>query len=162
MIMFVKNKEWQKIGQIVAGFGILFMGMMFMSESMEGLREWEPFIDILSPFESPAIGTTGRNGNHRDYAGKRRNNGDAAGAGLDGPHFSRQFHVCDTRTQHRHMYYGHTGRCMKANKTAKRTAVVHVLFNVIGTLIFVVLLNVLPIKEWIYSLSPGQCGETAG
>ena len=155
MIMFVKNKEWQKIGQIVAGFGILFMGMMFMSESMEGLREWEPFIDILSSFESPVIGILA---------------GTAITAIMQASGATMAMLLALGSTglisldNSMYVILGlNIGTCitailasMKANKTAKRTAVVHVLFNVIGTLIFVVLLNVLPIKEWIYSLSPGS------
>lgn len=155
MIMFVKNKEWQKIGQIVAGFGILFMGMMFMSESMEGLREWEPFIDILSSFESPVIGILA---------------GTAITAIMQASGATMAMLLALGSTSlisldnSMYVILGlNIGTCitailasMKANKTAKRTAVVHVLFNVIGTLIFVVLLNVLPIKEWIYSLSPGS------
>ena len=153
MIMFVKNREWQKIGQIIAGFGILFMGMMFMSESMEGLKDWQPFIDILSSFESPVIGI---------LAGTII----TAIMQASGATMAMLLALGSTGLisldNSMYVILGlNIGTCitailasMKANKTAKRTAVVHVLFNVIGTLIFVVLLNVLPIQEWIYSLSP--------
>ena len=39
MYMFCKNVKWQRIGEVFLGFGILFMGLTSMSDSMSGLRE---------------------------------------------------------------------------------------------------------------------------
>ena len=40
-----------------------------------------------------------------------------------------------------------------ANRTAKRAAVVHLLFNVIGTLIFVLIAVFLPLSEWVRAIA---------
>ena len=39
------------------------------------------------------------------------------------------------------------------SRTAKRAAVVHLLFNVIGTVVFTVLTMVLPLADWIITLA---------
>lgn len=38
-VMFVKNNTVTKIGEIVLGFGVLFMGLSAMSSAMAGLKE---------------------------------------------------------------------------------------------------------------------------
>jgi phosphate:Na+ symporter len=42
------------------------------------------------------------------------------------------------------------------NKNAHRTALVHLLFNAIGTVIFIVIAQTLPFVSWVESLSPGD------
>ena len=48
-VMFCKNQNLKKFGEIIVGFGILFMGLSSMSSAMSGMKE-SPF--ILSMFES--------------------------------------------------------------------------------------------------------------
>ena len=43
MVMFVKGKRRREIGNIILGFGILFVGMNMMGDSMVPLREYPPF-----------------------------------------------------------------------------------------------------------------------
>lgn len=44
--------------------------------------------------------------------------------------------------------------CAGTNSTAKRAATVHLLFNVIGTVIFVIIACCLPLASWVEMLSP--------
>jgi len=53
---FSKRPKYKHIGEIILGFGILFLGMYIMSESMYPLRSYEPFINTLLKLESPVIG----------------------------------------------------------------------------------------------------------
>ena len=46
--------------------------------------------------------------------------------------------------------------CAGTNSTAKRAATVHLLFNVIGTVIFVIIACCLPLASWVEMLSPGN------
>ena len=46
--------------------------------------------------------------------------------------------------------------CIGTTKTAKRTAMVHLLFNMIGAVLFTVLTLCLPIVSWIEALAPGN------
>ena len=43
-----------------------------------------------------------------------------------------------------------------SNKNARRTAVLHVLFNVLGTLVFYFVVQLLPVTNWVASLTPGD------
>lgn len=54
-IMFSKNENVKKIGEIVLGFGILFMGLSGMSGAMAGLRESQKVVDILSSLKNPLL-----------------------------------------------------------------------------------------------------------
>ena len=47
IVMFAKMKKKKEIGNIILGFGILFIGMGMMSESMEPLRESAMFQKVL-------------------------------------------------------------------------------------------------------------------
>lgn len=56
VIVFVKKNNYRYYAQIAAGFGILFMGMTFMSESFDGLKHSKPFLDFISTISSPVLG----------------------------------------------------------------------------------------------------------
>ncbi len=56
VIIFVKKNNYRYYAQIAAGFGILFMGMTFMSESFDGLKHSKPFLDFISTISSPLLG----------------------------------------------------------------------------------------------------------
>ena len=47
LVMFSKGKKNREIGNIVLGFGILFLGMEIMGAAMEPLRENEGFKNIM-------------------------------------------------------------------------------------------------------------------
>ena len=46
--MFSKKDTSKHLGEVIMGFGILFFGMKLMSEAMEPLRTYAPFIDLLN------------------------------------------------------------------------------------------------------------------
>ena len=52
LVVFVKSPA-QHIGQILAGLGVLFIGMDMMSSAMSPLRESEAFINLMSTFSNP-------------------------------------------------------------------------------------------------------------
>ena len=56
MVVFVKRPQLQHIGQILAGLGVLFIGMDMMSGAMSPLRESEAFIQMMSNFSNPLLG----------------------------------------------------------------------------------------------------------
>lgn len=155
MIMFIKNRTVQKIGQIVAGFGILFMGMSLMSSAMEPLKNWQPFIDLLAHFSNPLIGV---------LAGMLVTAIIQSSSATMGMLLALASSGIVTLDNSMYVILGlNIGTCITAvlaslgaNKTAKRTAVVHVLFNLFGTALFLILINVLPLETWIRNLSPGD------
>lgn len=56
-LMLISNKQKIKnAGETVLGFGLLFFGMHVMSEAMYPLRTYEPFIELLLTLENPILG----------------------------------------------------------------------------------------------------------
>ena len=55
MIMFMKKLKLQRIGQIVAGFGMLFVGMEMMSDAMSPLAESPEFAALMTTFSNPFL-----------------------------------------------------------------------------------------------------------
>jgi len=57
LIMFVKKETSKNIGTIALGFGILFTGLMGMTDAVEPLSESQAFVDVLSYFSNaPLLG----------------------------------------------------------------------------------------------------------
>jgi len=54
--VFSNKDEIKYIGEVLLGFGLLFLGMKLMSEAMYPLRSYKPFLDILKQLEYPIIG----------------------------------------------------------------------------------------------------------
>lgn len=55
MVMFCKKQIVKKIGEVVLGFGVLFMGLNIMSGSMETLRESPTIVGILGSLKNPFL-----------------------------------------------------------------------------------------------------------
>ncbi len=50
LLIFGTRKKYRQLGEILTGFGVLFIGMQFMSDSMVPLRESETFAVIMTTF----------------------------------------------------------------------------------------------------------------
>ncbi|MBI5539741.1 MAG: Na/Pi symporter [Bacteroidia bacterium] len=53
---FAKRHYFKHLGQIITGLGLLFLGLMLMSESIAPLKTFQPVIDALLEMENPLIG----------------------------------------------------------------------------------------------------------
>lgn len=53
MVDFIKNGKAKKTGDIVLGFGILFMGLSIMSDAMGVLKESEELVSAFSSLQNP-------------------------------------------------------------------------------------------------------------
>ncbi|MEG0688558.1 MAG: Na/Pi symporter, partial [Hungatella sp.] len=56
MVLFIKNKKIQNIGGIIAGLGVLFIGMGMMSNAMLPLRDSQTFVNLMTKFSNPLLG----------------------------------------------------------------------------------------------------------
>ncbi|MGC9344500.1 MAG: Na/Pi symporter [Bacteroidales bacterium] len=56
MYTFLKNEKLKQTGEAILGFGILFFGMHIMSETMVPLRTFNPFLDFIVRLENPFLG----------------------------------------------------------------------------------------------------------
>lgn len=55
MTQFMKNDRAKKIGEVVLGFGVLFMGLSLMSDSMSGLRNSPQVVEMLAGLTQPFL-----------------------------------------------------------------------------------------------------------
>ncbi|OIJ16109.1 sodium-dependent phosphate transporter [Anaerobacillus arseniciselenatis] len=56
-IFFIKNKKAHNYGQVIFGFGALFFGLSLMGDAMRPLRDLQAFTDLtLSMSENPILG----------------------------------------------------------------------------------------------------------
>ncbi len=55
MLYFIKIDMIQKTGEILTGFGILFMGLSLMSQSMGNIHEIPAVLDFLAGLKSPVM-----------------------------------------------------------------------------------------------------------
>jgi phosphate:Na+ symporter len=53
---FAKNKKTKNIGDMIIGFGILFLGMKIMSDLMVPIRNYGPFMEVMEKIENPWFG----------------------------------------------------------------------------------------------------------
>ena len=155
MISFIKRNSVKHIGQIIAGFGILFMGMKMMSTAMEPLSESEVFTSLMTSFSNPLLGVlvglvfTAIIQSSSASVGVLQALG-AAGA--------------ITLPSAIYVIYGQNiGTCVTAlissvgtSKTARRPAVVHLMFNVFGAILFIVISMLFPFAELVQRIAPGN------
>ena len=164
-VMFIKNNTVKKIGEIVLGFGVLFMGLAGMSGAMAGLKE-DPaivnlFASLTSPFLAVLIGTVVTTVIQSSSVTVSIILLMANQGLLDLPICMFIILGCNI------------GSCATAalaslagKKDAKRAAMIHLLFNIFGTIIFyfIFLAAVDPIVGLLSGLSggnPGRCVDNA-
>lgn len=153
MVMFVKNKKIQYIGGIIAGLGVLFIGMGMMSDSMMPLRDSEMFINLMTKFSNPALGIMAG----ALFTAVIQSSSASVGilqalamSGLIGLHsavfvlFGQNIGTCVTAAL----------AAIGASRNAKRTTVIHLLFNIIGTVVFVGVCMVTPFVDWMLNTVP--------
>lgn len=137
LIMFVKSEKKHDIGAILLGFAILMFGMEMMSGAVEPLADVPEFTNILTMFSNPILGLI-------------------AGTVLTAVIQSSSASVgilqalCATgsvsfATALPIIMGQNIGTCVTAmissigaKKNAKRAALVHLYFNIIGTLVFMI------------------------
>lgn len=56
LYVFSKSERWQQIGLAVLSFGLIFFGLHRMGESVEPLRDYEPFLNWMKGLEQPIYG----------------------------------------------------------------------------------------------------------
>ncbi len=155
IIMFAKKRSLRRLGEIIGGLGILFFGMNVMSESLSPLATYEPFINMLSNVENPLVGILTGAGVTAIIQSSSATMGIVQAFAMQG------ILGLDSAV---YLILGlNIGTCITAilaslggTKTAKRTAVALLMFNVIGSAIFMLLLPLTPIVEWVKSWSPND------
>jgi phosphate:Na+ symporter len=154
MTIFIKKRKLNRFGDIILGFGMLFVGLTFMSVAMEPLRENEAFRNFLVNFKSPLLGVlvgavfTAIIQSSSASVGILQALAVMGLVGLDSAVYvvlGQNIGTCITAIL----------AAIGTSTNSKRTAGIHLMFNIIGTVVYLILLTVFPvIIAWIQSLSP--------
>ena len=146
------RSSFKLLGQIMMGLGILFVGMDAMTVAMEPLRDWQGFRDMMELAKNPLVGVLVGAGVTALLQSSSASVGILQALAATGA-ISLQASLFI-------LFGQNIGTCVTAllasvgaNRTAKRAAVVHLLFNVIGAALFIVLALVLPLASWIETLA---------
>lgn len=156
MIMFLKKKFINHLGQVIAGLGILFLGMSTMSGSMAGLKtvpEVAQFLSFIA--NNPLLGVLVGMAFTATIQSASASVGIVQAMGAQG---------VLTLAQAAPMIYGmDIGACISAilasfgaKREAKRSAFLAVIFSTLGAIIFVVASQFIPFETWIANLTPGE------
>lgn len=154
-IMFSKNEKVHHISSIIAGLGILFIGMDMMGTAMEPLQESEAFINLMTQFSNPLIGIL------VGAVFTAVIQSSSASVGILQALASTGMIPLSSAV---YVLFGQNiGTCITAvlasigtKVNARRTTIIHLMFNIIGTAIFTVICMVTPYVSLIESLTPGN------
>ena len=160
LMVFVKKPHLQHIGQLLAGLGILFIGMDMMSASMEPLRDVPAFVHMMATLSNPILGIIFG----ALFTALIQSSAASIGilqtlAAAGAVEFSASVYI---------LFGQNIGTCITAvmasfgvSRDAKRATCVHILFNVIGTVIFTAVVMVFPLTQLIEQLVPGPMAQIA-
>ena len=131
LFVFIKSPRKRDIGQIFMGFGLLFIGMGMMTDSVSTLRESELFVRLFTTLQNPILGVLA--GTLVTVAVQSS----SASVGILQALSSTGLVTWGSAIP---IILGQNiGTCITAlissigtNKNAKRTAVIHLTFNIIG------------------------------
>lgn len=153
MVMFTKSKKLGFVGGIVAGLGILFIGMGIMSDSMLPLRESQTFINLMTTFKNPFLGILAGALFTAVIQSSSASVGILQALALSG--------LIGLDSAVYVLFGQNIGTCITAviasigtNRNAKRTTIIHLLFNIIGTIIFVVICMNTPFVSFMQGFTP--------
>ena len=155
MIVFLKMPKAHHFGKILAGLGILFIGMDMMGAAMDPLKDSEAFISLMTTFSNPVIGIL-------------------AGALFTAVIQSSSASVGILQTLAKGglipfssavfvLFGQNIGTCITAvlasigtNRSAKRTTIIHLMFNIIGTMVFTTVCLLFPLANFVENLTPNN------
>ncbi|MBR3738931.1 MAG: Na/Pi cotransporter family protein [Clostridia bacterium] len=155
IMVFGKKETVKQAGMVCMGLGVLFIGMDLMSESTEPLREWPVFLNLMQSVRNPLLGLL-------------------VGAAVTALMQSSSVSVGIVQvlaagglvSMEGALYLvlgAKIGSCTpsllsmaNSRVAAKRTAMTHLLFNVICALLFLAASAFFPLARWAQELVPGN------
>ena len=155
LVVFLKQPKVKNIGGILAGLGVLFIGMEMMSTAMMPLRDSKAFIDMMTKFSNPLLGILAG----AVFTALIQSSSASVGilqalAASGAISFSGAVYV---------LFGQNIGTCITAvlasigtGRNAKRTTIIHLSFNIIGTAVFTILCMLTPLTSWVGGLTPAN------
>ncbi len=155
IMVFDKKETLKQAGVVCMGLGVLFIGMDLMSSSTEPLKEWPVFLELMQGVRNPIVGmligivVTALLQSSSVSVGIVQV---LAAGGLVSMQGSLYL-----------LLGAKIGACTpslismaNSSTAAKRTAMIHLLFNLHSAIIFLILSAFLPLTEWAEALVPGN------
>lgn len=155
MIVFFKSQKLDAIGGVIGGLGILFIGMETMSSAMVPLRTMPEFVGLISKFQNPFIGI---------LVGALFTALIQSSSASVGILQALAKSGVMTLSSSIYVLFGQNiGTCITSvlasigtSKNAKRTTVIHLSFNIIGTVLFVTISMLFPFADLVQNLTPSN------
>ena len=147
MIVFFKSKKLDAIGTVIGGLGILFIGMETMSKAMVPLRTMPEFVGLISKFQNPLIGI---------IVGALFTALIQSSSASVGILQALAKSGVMTLSSSIYVLFGQNLASIGTSKNAKRTTIIHLSFNIIGTVIFVTISLLFPFAHLIESITPNN------
>lgn len=155
MVVFLKKPQIRHWGQILAGLGVLFIGMNMMSTAMIPLRESKEFVSLMTQFSNPFLGIIAGAIFTALIQSSSASVGILQALAKSG--------AIDLSSAVFVLFGQNIGTCITAilaslgtSRSAKRATVIHLLFNVLGTALFTFICIITPFISWIEALQPGN------
>ncbi len=153
--LFTKNRKTKQMAEAFIGFGMLFIGMRMMGDALRPLREFEAFRNILVSFaDYPFLGILAGFGITVMVQSSTASTGILLALSMEG--------LIPIESGLPILFGINLGTTVTAiissigaNRTAKRAAAFHFLFNVVGTVLFIFLFST-PTYRIISYLNPGD------
>lgn len=146
------KRRFKNLAEILIGFGILFIGMDMMGSGLKPLANNPVFSNIMTRLNDPFLGVI------VGFGLTTLIQSSSASIGL--LQTLASLGLIDIKMAFPILFGDNIGTTttalissVGANRTAKRAAVIHFLFNLIGTLIFVLILRI-PIEAIVLKISP--------
>ncbi len=155
LLFFLRSEQWKNYGRAVMGLGLVFFGMGVMGEALAPMRGYAPFVNAMAAFERPVVGIIAgalftaviqSSSATTSLAVALASQGLLtlpAGIALA---LGANIGTCVTALL----------ACIGKPRDAKRAAVVHVVFNVAGVLLWLGLIDVLAVSA--AAISPSASG----
>lgn len=159
VVIFARNKKFKSLGEIVTGLGFIFISMNIMKDAMAPYATDPRLTGLLQRMDNPLLGI---------LVGIIFVNIISSSAAAVGVLQALAMAAAGSGAiDLEHAMYiimgFNIGTCVTAllssigtTKMASRAALMHLFFNVIGTLIFTVAAFILPIAHWVELLSPND------
>lgn len=155
MMLFEKRETVKQTGYVFMGLGVLFVGMSLMSEAMEPLRDWQIFQDMMRGVTNPLLGVligtllTALLQSSSVFVGIVQVMAAAGLVSMQGALFlvlGAQIGACTPTL----LAMANTG------VSARRAAMVQLTYNLLKTLLILLLNCFLPLAAWYEALVPNN------
>jgi phosphate:Na+ symporter len=159
MLFSSKKEKIQQYGYMIMGLGMIFFGMGVMSDAMRPLRSYQPFLDLMTQMSNPVWGILVAALFTALIQSSSATTGVILVLAMQG--------LITLPAGIALSFGANIGTCVTAflasigkPREALRVSIVHVLFNVIGVLIFLPFIE--PFAKFVVTISPSPAEGLTG